>query len=101
MYISVSVFNLHEEEHQKPENWIPIGLMPNHDYDNDLTERPGQDNESVHAMKIRRLHDCFRHLLSNWDNQTKSSQKIVWRDQVRRQTWLFLGGLMGDQQVTA
>ena len=96
--ISVSVLNLHEDERQKPENWIPIGWMPN--YDKDLAKRPGQGYESNQARKVRLFHDCFRHLLSNWDNQTKSTHNIVWGDQVRRQTRFFLGGLMGDQQAT-
>jgi hypothetical protein len=94
----VSVHILHEDARQKTENWIPIGWMPN--YDNDLTKRPGQSYESDQARKIRLFHDCFRYLLSNWDNQTKSAQNIVWDDQVRRQTQFFLSGLMGDQQVT-
>ena len=81
---------LHEDERQKPENWIPIGWMPN--YDKDLTKRPGKGYESDQARKVR--------LLSNWDNQTKSIQNIVWGDQVRRQTRFFLGGLMGGQQPT-
>ncbi len=96
--ISVSVLNLHEDERQKPENWIPIGWMPN--YDKDLTKRPGKGYESDQARKVRLFHDCFRHLLSNWDNQTKSTHNIIWGDQVRRQTRFFLGGLMGDQQAT-
>ncbi len=94
----MSVLNLHEDERQKPDNWIPIGWMPN--YEHELTERPGQCYESEKAREIRLFHDCFRHLLSNWDNQTKSAQNIVWGDQVRRQTRSFLGRLMGDQQVT-
>jgi hypothetical protein len=72
--------------------------MPN--YDKDVTQRPGQGYKSDQARKVRLFHDCFRNLLSNWDNQTKSTQNIVWGDQVRRQTRFFLGGLMGDQQVT-
>ena len=63
--ISVSVLNLHEDERQKPENWIPIGWMPN--YDKDLTKRSGKGYESDQARKVRLFHDCFRHLLSNWD----------------------------------
>ena len=78
--ISVSVLNLHEDERQKTENWIPY--------------------ESNQARKVRLFHDCFRHLLSSWDNQTKSTHNIVSGDQVRRQTRFFLGGLMGDQQAT-
>ncbi len=72
--------------------------MPN--YEHELTKRPGQGYESDKVRKLRLFHDCFRHLLSNWDNQTKSEQNIVWGDQVRRQTRFFLGGLIGDQQVT-
>ncbi len=96
----MSVLNLHEDERQNPENWIPISWMPN--YDRDLTKRPGQGYESDQARKVCLFHDCFRHLLSNWDNQTKLThwQNIVWGDQVCRQTRFFLGGLMGDQQVT-
>ena len=97
-FISVSVLNLHEDERQKPENLIPIGWMPN--YDKDLTKRPGQGYESHQARKVRLFHDYVRHLLSNWDNQTKSTQNIVRGDQVHRQTRFFLGGLMGDQQAT-
>ncbi len=95
----MSVLNSHEDERQKPENLIPIGWMPN--YDNDLTKRPGKGYESDHSRKVRLFHDdCFRPLLSNWHNQTKSAQNIVWHDQVRIQTRFFLGRLMGDQQVT-
>jgi hypothetical protein len=72
--------------------------MPN--YDHDLTKRPGQGYESEKAWKIRLSHGCFRHLLSNRDNQTKSAQNMVWGDQACRQTRFFLDGLMGDQQVT-
>jgi hypothetical protein len=68
----VSILNLHEDERQKPENWIPIGWMPN--YDKDLTKRPGRGYESDQARKVRLFHDCFRHLLRNWDDQTKTTQ---------------------------
>jgi hypothetical protein len=94
----MSILNLHENERQKPEKWIPMGWMPI--YDDDLTKCPGQGYESDQARKIRLFHDCFRHLPSNWDNQTKRAQNVVWGDQVRRQTRFFLGELMGDQQVT-
>ena len=94
----MSVLNLHEDKRQKPENWIPIGWMPN--YEHEITKRPIQGYESDKARKIRLFHDCFRHLLSNWDNQTKSAQNIVCGDQVCRQMRFFLGGLMGGQQVT-
>ena len=92
----MSVLNLHEDERQKPENWIPVGWIPI--YDDKLTKRPGKGYESDAARKARLFHDCFRNLLSR-DEKTKESQKIVWGDQIRRQTRFFLGGLMGDQQV--
>ena len=94
---AVSVLNLHEDERQKPQNWIPIGWMPI--YDDKQSKCKGQGYESNAARKARLFHDCFRTLLSTWDEKTKHPQKIVWGDQVRRQTRFFLGGLMGDQQV--
>ncbi len=71
----MSVLNIHEDERQKPENWIPIGWIPS--YEHELNKRPGQGHESDKARKIRLFHDYFCHLLSNWDNQTKSAQNIV------------------------
>ena len=98
MIRAVSVLNLHEEERQKPENWIPIGWMPV--YDEKLaTKRPGQGYESHAARKARLFHDCFRKLLRTWDAKTERPQNLVWGDQIKRQTRFFLGGLMGDQQV--
>ncbi len=73
----MSVLNLHEEERQKPENWIAVGWMPNNDHD--LTKRLGQGYESDKARKIRLFHDCLFHVLSNWDNQTKSAQNHLGR----------------------
>jgi hypothetical protein len=95
--VTVSVLNLHEDERQKPENWIPIGWMPI--YDDKQSTRPTQGYEADPARKARLFHDCFRLLLRSWDEETKSPQNIVWGDQKRRQTRFFLGGLMGDQQV--
>jgi hypothetical protein len=97
--ISVSVLNLHEDERQKPENWILIGWMPCFDDKKARTLRPGQGYESCNARKIRLFHFCFRQLLKKWDANTRDPQAIVWGDQKRRQTRFFLGGLMGDQPV--
>ena len=95
--LTVSILNLHEDERQKPENWIPIGWMPI--YDDKQSKRPTQGYEADPARKARLFHDCFRLLLRTWDEETKHPQNIVWGDQKRRQTRFFLGGLMGDQQV--
>jgi hypothetical protein len=98
--ISVSVLNLHEDERQKPENWIPIGWMPCFDDEKARTLRPGQGyhDESCNARKHRLFHDCFRQLLVKWDADTRDLQTIVWGDQKRHQTRFFLGGFM-DQPV--
>ena len=95
----MSVLNLHEDERQKPENWIPVGWMPI--YDEKQTRRPSRGYESDAARKARLFHDCFRKLLSTWDEKTTNPQNIVWGDQKKRQTRFFLGGLLGDQQVNA
>jgi hypothetical protein len=98
LFRAVSVLNLHEDERQKPENWIPVGWMPVFD-DKLATKRPGQRYESKAARKARLFHDCFRNLLNTWDAKTENPQNIVWGDQIKRQTRFFLGGLLGDQQV--
>ena len=87
MTYTVSVLNLHEDERQKPQNWIPIGWMPI--YNDKQCTRPGQGYESIAAKKARMFHDCFRTLLSTWDEKTKHPQKIIWGDQVKRQTRFF------------
>jgi hypothetical protein len=69
--ISVSVLNLHEEERQKPENWIPIGWIPCFDDEKARCFRPGQGYESCNARKNRLFHYCFCHLLHNWDDDTR------------------------------
>ena len=56
--------------------------------------------DSSASRKARIFHDCFRHLLTTWDEKTRDAKNIVWADQKRRQTRFFLGGLLGDQQVT-
>ena len=94
---AVSILNLHEDERQRPENWIPIGWMPV--YDETLSKRRGTGFESNAARKARLFHACFRSLLSSWDEKTESTQNIVWGGQIKRQTRFFLGGLLGDQQV--
>ena len=95
----MSVLNLHEDERQKPENWIPVGWMPI--FDEKLTTRPRQGYESDPARRARLFHDCFRKLLSTWDEKTINTQNFVWGDQKKRQTRFFFGGLLGDQQVNA
>jgi len=95
---TVSVLNLHEDERQRPENWIPIGWIPV--YDDKLTKRPAKGYQSNAARKARLFHDCFRNLLRTWDAKTEKTQDIVWGDQIKRQTRFFLGGLLGDQQVS-
>ena len=95
----MSVLNLHEDERQKPENWIPIGWIPTFD-EKLATLRQKQGFESSASRKARIFHDCFRHLLTTWDEKTRDAKNIVWADQKRRQTRFFLGGLLGDQQVT-
>ena len=94
---AVSILNLHEDERQKPQNWIPIGWMPI--YDDTRSKGENWGYESLAARRARLFHDCFRKLLSTWDEKTKQPQNVVWGDQKKRRTRFFLGGLMGDQQV--
>jgi hypothetical protein len=71
---AVSVLNLHEDERQGPENWIPIGWIPVY-YDK-LRKRLGKGYESNAARKARLFHDCFRNLLSTCGHRLgRPSQK--------------------------
>ncbi len=95
----MSVLNLHEDERQKPENWIPIGWMPIYDDKRSKCKGKGYESLTARPGKAYLFHDCFRKLLSTWDEKTKQPQNVVWGDQKKRRTRFFLGGLMGDQQV--
>jgi len=81
----------------KPENWLPVGWLPV--YDPARSKRPGTGYEGHPARSVRLFHDCFKHLLQNWNERTKNSQVIPYGDDICRQTRFFLGGLLGDQQV--
>ena len=72
----MSVLNLHEDERQKPQYWIPIGWMPI--YDDKRSKCRNKGYESLAARKARLFHDCFRKLLSTWDEKTKQPQNVVW-----------------------
>ena len=89
--------NLHEDERQKPENWIPVAWFPI--YDEEKSNRPGKGYKSDSARSMRLYHDCWRHVLRTWEAKTKNTQLVVYPDQITRQTRFFIGGLLGDQQV--
>lgn len=92
-----SCLNLHEDERQKPENWIPIAWMPI--YQESVSKRPTQGYESDPARSMRLFHDCWRHLLGTWIEKTDAPRLVTYGDGVTRQTRSYLGGLLGDQQV--
>ena len=54
MMCAVSILNLHEDDRQRPENWIPIGWMPI--YDETLSKRGGTGYEGNPARKARLFH---------------------------------------------
>ena len=94
---AVSLLNLTEEVRSKPENWIPVGWIPI--YRNELSKRPSSGYESDSARYHRLMHDCLRSCLEDWDAKTQHTVNIVYGDDVCRQTRVFLGGLLCDQQV--
>ena len=96
---AVSILNLHEDERQRPENWIPIGWMPV--YDETLSKRRGTGYESNAARKAHLFRACFRSLLSSWDEKTESTQNIVWGGQKTADTIFFrraVGGPAGNPE---
>ena len=42
---------------------------------------------------------CWKEIFGNWDEKTEFTRDIVWADSERRQTKLFVGAFIGDQQV--
>ena len=55
--------------------------------------------ESIAARKYRLLHDCWKEIFRILDEKTEFTRDIVWADSERRQTKLFVGAFIGDQQV--
>ena len=81
----------------KQENWFPVAWMPIYDYNK--SKRPTRGYESDPARNMRLFHDCWRHFLALFIEKTKQVRKVVYGDQICRQTHSFVGGLLGDQQV--
>jgi hypothetical protein len=92
----VCLLNLHEDERNKPRNWIPVGWLPV--YDESRDKRPGKGYESTSARKIRLYHQCWTEFLDGWAERTKDAILLPWADGVTRSTRLFIAGVMGDQQ---
>ena len=94
--ISVCLLNLHEDERNKPRNWVPVGWIPV--YDESRDERPGQGFNSTSARKLRLYHQCWIEFLDGWAERTKDAMFLPWADGTTRSTRLFIGGVLGDQQ---
>jgi hypothetical protein len=99
LVFSVSLLNLHDDERQKPENWIVIGWLPIYDESKAKHLRPQKGYDSISARKYRLYHDCWKPIFRNWNEKTKFTRAIVWADSERRQTKLFIGVFIADQQV--
>ena len=95
----MSLLNIHDDERQKPENWIPVGWIPIFDDKKTKGLRPGRGYECNAARKYRLYHECWKAFLGNWSEVTGHTHDIVWAGSTRRQTRFFIGGLLGDQQV--
>jgi hypothetical protein len=93
-----SVLNLHEDDRNKPRNWVPVGWIPL--YDDSRDKRPGhwQGFDSTSARKIRLCHQCWIEFPDGWAERTKDAMLLPLADGVTRYTRLFIGGVMGDQQ---
>ncbi len=94
--IRVSLLNLHEEERNKPRNWVPVGWIPV--YDDSRDKRPGRGFDAASARKIRLYHQCWIEILDGWAERTQDAMLLPLADGVTRSTRLFIGGVMGDQQ---
>ena len=70
-YFAVCLLNLHEDERNKPSNWIPVGWIPV--YDESRDKRPSKGYESTSARKIRLYHQCWIEFLDGWAERTKEA----------------------------
>jgi len=95
----VTLLNIHDDERQKPENWIPVGWLPIFDDKKTKALRPGRGYECNAARKYRLYHECWNEFLGDWAEKTGTTRDIAWAGSERRQTRFFIGGLLGDQQV--
>ena len=95
-YFVVCLLNLHEDERNKPRNWVPVGWLPV--YDESRDRRPGTGFDSTSARKIRLYHQCWIEFLDGWAERTKDAMLLPWADGVTRWTRLYISGVMGDQQ---
>jgi hypothetical protein len=96
---AVTLLNIHDDERQKPENWIPVGWLPIFDDKKTKGLRPGRGYECNAARKYRLYHECWKAFLGDWVEKTGRTRDIVWAGSRLRQTRFFIGGLLGDQQV--
>ena len=88
--------NIHEDVQR--DHWIPIAFMPIYDPDKCL-KRPKKGYESDAARAMRLYHDCWRLILGKWNEKCQNNRVVSIGDGSRHQVRLFLGGLLGDQQV--
>ncbi len=99
--VSVSVLNLHRDGRQTPEILrLRIGF-PWDGCQVSMTIRQSlRDQDKAITLAMPEKIGYFMNILHNWDDVTRNPQNIqvVWGDQVRQQTRLFLGGLMGINQ---
>ena len=98
-FFIVSLLNIHDDERQKPENWVPVGWIPIFDDKKTKGLRPARGYESNPARKYRLYHECWKAFLGKWSEATGKTHDLVWAGTSRRQTRFFIGGLLGDQQV--
>ena len=96
LYVPGSLLNFHEDVRRN--SWIPFAWFPI--YDSDRSKRPTQGYESDPARQMRLFHDGWRLVLSNWEEKTKDTRLVIFADGTRHQVRSFVGGLLGDQQVS-
>jgi hypothetical protein len=68
---TVCLLNLHEDERNKLENWVPVGWLPV--YNDSRDKHPGIGYEATSARKLRLYHHCWTGFLSGWAVRTEDA----------------------------
>ena len=91
---AVCLLNLHEELRCKPAAWVPVGWIPK--LDKDLCTRPKTGFEALPSRTMDLFHQCFRLILA--EIYVQGPLNITWPDGISRNSAIYLGGIIGDQQ---
>jgi hypothetical protein len=64
---TVTLLNIHDDERQKPENWIPVGWLPIYDDKKTKGLRPGRGYETTSVTRLENIACITNAGMSFWE----------------------------------